>query len=474
MLPDTFPEFCQHIKIKSLEGIQPFTLLDWQQRFSDLILTELAQQKASISVMKSRQVGNTLLVLVMELWLSLIIPQHTSLVLHLTYTDAWNLCRRLRKLIKQMNIPMVTDSLSLLEFSNGSTIYFRSADPETCGRGLENVDFLHIEEQGHQPHLKETLEVISPMRTWSPYSKLVLIGTPNGKQPHYYDLLRQVIPENTITQTVEGIRAGVIDPYQVFKSDRKYAILLNWRTIQRFREEIEPTFLERVQAEENLTDIGILTEYELEFSESESAVFSPVLVRSAEIDQTPVRQSIHTGEVWYQEPDQAAAYYVGGDPNAGSLTSGDAAALIVLRQDGDTYKIAYIYRKKSGTSAAHVSRWADAIQAFSPLETRIESNNTGLTWIEQLAALCPTQAIEASKTTESTRPQLITLLTLALERGHLKVPVNSHISRELLSFVVNANGKPEAAQGSNDDVIFALMHALKAANYGQSNEGSWV
>lgn len=275
-LPDTFPEFCQRIQIKSLEGIQPFTLLDWQQRFSHLIITELAQQKASISVLKSRQVGNTLLTLVIELWLSLTIPQHTSLVLHLTYTDAWNLCRRLRKIIQQLAIPMVTDSLSLLEFPNGSTIYFRSADPETCGRGLENVDFLHIEEQGHQPHLRETLEVISPMRTWSPYSKLVLIGTPNGKQPHYYELLRQVIPENTITQAVEGIRAGTIEPYQVFKCDRKYAILLNWRTIKRFRKEIEPTFLERVQAEENLTDIGILTEYELEFSESESAVFSRV------------------------------------------------------------------------------------------------------------------------------------------------------------------------------------------------------
>ena len=466
-LPTTFEQFCPTFTIKSLDGIQPFSLLEWQRRFVQLFLEELAQQKASISILKSRQVGNTILMLAVDLWLSLTIPQHTTLVLHLTYTDAWNLCRRLRKVVTQLNIPLVTDSLSLLEFPNGSSIYFRSGDPETCGRGLESVDLVHIEEQSHQPHLKETLAIVNPMRKWSPYSKLVLIGTPNGKQPHYYELLREVIPENTITQTVEGIRAGTVDPYQVFNRDRKYVILLNWRTIKRFREETSPTFLERVKTEEYLTDIGILTEYELEFSESESAVFSPVLVRTAEIEQEPIRRSPHTGETWYEEPEPSAVYYAGGDPNGGTLNPrNDAAALIILRKDGAQYRLAYQYRKKSGTSAVHIARWADAIQAFNPVETRVEIQNTGNTWLQQLASLCPEQRIEGSSTTSATRPGLISLLTLSLEREHLKIPKNGQISTELLSFIIDANGKAQAAEGANDDVIFALMHALKAADYG--------
>jgi hypothetical protein len=470
-LPATFTEFCQGIKIKTLEGIKPFELLEWQRRFTKLILEDLATEKASISVVKSRQIGNTLLVLALELWLSLTIPQHTTLVLHLTYGDAWNLARRLRKLIKSLGIPLVTDSLSLIEFTNGSTIYFRSSDPETCGRGLENVDFVHVEEQGHQPHLRETLEVISPMRTWSAHSKLILIGTPNGKQLHYYSLLREVIGEGTIATTVEAIRAGEADPYQVFHDGNKYALLINWRTIQRFREERSPSFLERVKSEENLTEVGLLTEYELEFSESESAVFSPLLVRNSEAALEPVRASHHTGETWYEEPDESAIYYGGGDPNGGSLTSGDAASLVIIRKDGDRYRPAYIYRKKSGTSSAHISRWSDALKAFDPIATAVESNNTGHTWIEQLTALCPSQKIEGSKTTDSTRPALITLLTLALERGHLTLPRDSQISKELLAFIVSATGKPEAAPGSNDDVIFALMHALKAAKYGGLQNG---
>ncbi|WP_163700642.1 terminase large subunit domain-containing protein [Adonisia turfae] len=465
-LPDTFPEFCKQVTLMTEGGLAPFSLVPWQLDFSSLILERLANQKASLSVMKSRQIGNTLLLLLIELWLCAHCPRFKVLVLDRTERDAHEHARELRIIIKQMGIELVTDNLSLLQFDNGAQMIFRSADPSTCGRGLRSVNIVHIEEQGHQPNLEETLTVTDALRNNAPNSKVILVGTPNGKQMYYYSLLKSIISEAEITRTVEGIRAETIEPYQQFtKNGVDFAFLINWRAMPWLAEKKDPGFLEEKRRSGVITETGILVEYELEFSESESAVFSPVLVRSAEVDLEPIRQSPHTGEIWYEEPDQNVVYYVGGDPNGGSLTSGDAAALVILRQEGDILSPAYIYRKKSGTSSAHVSRWADAIQAFSPLETRVESNNTGLTWIEQLAALCPSQSIEASKTTESTRPQLITLLTLALEREHLKIPKDSHISKELLSFVVNANGKPEAAQGANDDVLFALMHALKASGY---------
>ena len=470
-LPGTFSEFCESIKIKTLEGIQPFKLLEWQAKFTQLVLEDLAETKASISVMKSRQIGSTLLVLVMELWLSLTIPQHTTLLLHLTYGDAWNAARRLRKLIGQLSIPLVTDSLGLLEFPNGSTIHFRSADPETCGRGLENVDFIHVEEQGHQEDLRGTLEVISPMRTWSPHSKLVMIGTPNGKQMHYYTLLKDVVPENEIIATVEGIRAGTCDPYQVFSRDRKYAILINWRTIQRFREEANPSFLERVKTEENLTEIGILTEYELEFSESESAVFSPALIKACEMDMPTEKQDIHTGQIWYELPSPKHFYVAGADPNGGSNTSSSAAGMVVLRLffkgDRRCYRLAYVYRKKSGTASSHLSRWADALNDFAPAETGIETNNTGNTWIDQLSQMCPQRKLTGQTTTESTRASMITLVQIALERGELEIPKDSQLSKELLSFIVNPSGKMEAAEGATDDLVLSLGHCLRAAQYGQ-------
>ena len=470
-LPGTFPEFCEQVMLMTEGGLAPFSLVPWQLDFSRRILEDLTHQKASLSVMKSRQIGNTLLVLLIELWQCLWNPRFKVLVLDRTERDAHEHARELRIIIKQLNIPLVTDNLSLLQFENGAQMIFRSADPSTCGRGLRSVNIVHVEEQGHQPNLEETLTVTDALRNNAPNSKVILIGTPNGKQMYYYKLLRSVITEAEITRSVEGIRAETIEPYQVFTQNGiDYAFLINWRAMPWLAAKENPGFLEEKRQSGIITETGILVEYELEFSESESAVFSPVLVRSAEVDQPPLRQSIHTGELWYEEPDSDGIYYAGGDPNGGSLTSGDAAALVILRKLDNKLRVAYIYRKKSGTSSAHVSRWSDALKAFDPIESRIESNNTGYTWLEQLAALCPNQCIEASKTTESTRPQLITLLTLALERGDLKTPANSQISKELLSFVLNANGKPEAAQGANDDVIFALMHALKAAGYGVTQD----
>ena len=75
------------------------------------------------------------------------------------------------------------------------------------------------------------------------------------------------------------------------------------------------------------------------------------------------------------------------------------------------------------------------------------------------------QLIEGFKTTEASRGNLISTLTIAMERLDLLLPKESVIAKELLSFVVNKNGKAEACKGANDDVLFALMLSLQAAGY---------
>lgn len=465
ILPPTFPEFAESLEIKSLDGRVPFKLLNWQLRFTQLLLIDLAKTKASLSILKSRQIGNTLLILAIELWLSLTIEQHITLCLHRTYADAHNLCRRLKKLIKQLDIKLVTDSLSLLEFPNGSTIYFRSADPETCGRGIESVDFLHIEEQAHLSDLKGALEVISPMRTWSPYSKMVLIGTANGKTNHYYQLLTNVVEESTLKHTVANIRSEAIEPYQVFRDGNKFAILINWRTIQRFKEESNPSFLERVKAEENLTKMGVLTEYELEVTESESSVFSPVHIKNAEVSIKSVQRNIQTGETFYLPPDEFGVYFAGCDPNGAGTASTSYAAMVILQKIDGKFHLAYEYRKRTGTSSSHLSRWADAIGNYEPLRIGFETNNVGNTWLNQICGLCVYHNFDGQKVTETTRPSMISIVQLALEQGDLSIPKTSPLVNELLNFVVNESGRMEAAQGFTDDLIFAVAHALRIADY---------
>ena len=466
ILPPTFPEFAESLQIKTIGGIKPFQLLKWQQQFAHLLLVELAEEKATVSILKSRQIGNTLVLLAIELWLSLKIEQHTTLCLHRTYADAHNLCKRLKILIKQLDIKLVSENLSRLEFPNGSTIYFRSADPETCGRGLESVDFLHIEEQSHLSDLKGALEVISPMRKWSAFSKLVMVGTPNGRQPYYFKLLCDTVEESTLKHTITNIRNETIEPYQLFyKEGNKFALLINWRTIKRFREESNPSFLERVKAEENLTEAGILSEYELEVTESESSVFSPVYIKNAEVSIKPVQRNMQTGETFYLPPDEFGVYFAGCDPNGAGTASQSYAAMVILQKIDGKFHLAYEYRKRTGTASSHISRWTDAIGNYDPLRTGFETNGTGNTWLNQICGLCVHHNFDGQKVTETTRPSMISLVQLALEQGDLSIPKKSPLISELLNFVVNENGRMEAAQGFTDDLIFAIAHALRIADY---------
>ena len=64
------------------------------------------------------------------------------------------------------------------------------------------------------------------------------------------------------------------------------------------------------------------------------------------------------------------------------------------------------------------------------------------------------------KTTKLTRPAIISQ-HVALARDHIDTFNDSRMLNEMLSFVRNENGKPEAQQGQHDDMIFADAIALE-------------
>ena len=65
------------------------------------------------------------------------------------------------------------------------------------------------------------------------------------------------------------------------------------------------------------------------------------------------------------------------------------------------------------------------------------------------------------KTTSLTRPAIITQLT-EIAREHIEKIVDRETLQEMLSFVRNAKGRPEASQGTHDDLVMALAIAYEA------------
>ena len=264
-------------------------MFDWQESFADLIVGDAALNRRAIALLSSRQTGKTSLVLALAAYLAQSRMQFTAVIIHRTTQDAHLLCRRVKRFVD--GVKMKTDSLSLLEFADtDSALHFRSSNPtksdgaEQCGRGLESVDLVIVEEAGHTGNLKDVLGVIAPALTWSNMGIVAFVGTAGSKLSYYYDCLSSAAEgEQELENILSAIRKGDLDPFQVIDTGKGAAgVITNWRAIDRFRD--EPDFLERVQSEFDLSDDQIASEYELIFGNAgDAAVFDFSLVQSATV-----------------------------------------------------------------------------------------------------------------------------------------------------------------------------------------------
>ena len=464
LLEMSFADWCKSLRIKTDKGLQPFELFDWQEKTADLIVGEKPLTRRPITLLSSRQTGKTSLLLALATYLAQSRMQFTTVVIHRTTTDAHLLCRRVKRFLS--GVKLKTDSLSLLEFANtDSAIHFRSSNPtksdgaEQTGRGLESVDLVIVEEASHTANLKEVLGVIAPAMTWSNMGIVAFVGTAGSKLSYYYESLAAAAGgAQPLENLLNGIRSGDLEPFQVLdKRTGAVGVVTNWRAIDRFK--AEPKFLERVQAEFDLSDEQIASEYELIFGNAgDAAVFDFALIQQA------------TRGHWHP-PNDEGIYYVGIDPaGAGS----DYTVCLVLEKlADDNYRVAQLYRKKKGTSEQHLAHISDLLKRFDPIRTLVESNSLGQLYLENLTSVNKTLSIEGFHTSQQSKELIVGKINLALEREVLTFP-KGDIADELLAFRrTGANMKKlEAAQGNHDDTVIALGLALHAAQFGKVLEGS--
>lgn len=395
-------------------------------------------------------------------YLAQAVSHFTGVIIHKTGTDSGLLARRLKRFLG--GVKPEPDNLSLLGFSSGAFLHFRSSNPnrgeegaEQCGRGLESVDVTIIEESGHTANLKEVLGVVGPAMTWGNPKLSILIGTAGSKASHYYRLLAESAGgEERLEALLEGIRQGTEKPFQLLNREGPgpIGVISNWRCIPEFA--TEPDFLGRVQQELNLSDAQIASEYEMVFSAAvDSAVFDFALVMAAQ-----------ESDLNSYKPELGEVLYFGIDP-AGQ--GKDYAACVVLHEqrinDEKVYTACQLYRKRTGTAEQHLGAIAGMIEDFQPVAATVEKNSMGQVWLENLSGLGLHCDIDGFSTSASSKDVLIGRLQLALERGVLRIPKGSPIIDELLAFRRTERGKLEAGGKAHDDTVMALGLALHAARY---------
>ena len=411
-------------------------------------------------MLSSRQTGKTSLVLALAAYLAQSRMQFTAVIIHRTTQDAHLLCRRVKRFVD--GVKMKTDSLSLLEFADtDSALHFRSSNPtksdgaEQCGRGLESVDLVIVEEAGHTGNLKDVLGVIAPALTWSNMGIVAFVGTAGSKLSYYYDCLSSAAEgEQELENILSAIRKGDLDPFQVIDTGKGAAgVITNWRAIDRFRD--EPDFLERVQSEFDLSDDQIASEYELIFGNAgDAAVFDFSLVQSATRGDWPER-------------DPNGVYFAGIDP-AGIGKDYTVCIIIQKLPDNGGFRVAEMYRKRRGTSEQHLASISESLRLYDPINSLVESNSLGALYLENLTSVNRALNIEGFHTSRQSKEVIVGKINLALEKQCLSFP-KCAIPDELLSFRrtgVNMQ-RLEAAKGYHDDTVIALGLALHAAQFGR-------
>ena len=356
-------------------------------------------------------------------YLAQAVSHFTGVIIHKTGTDSGLLARRLKRFLG--GVKPEPDNLSLLGFSSGAFLHFRSSNPnrgeegaEQCGRGLESVDITIIEESGHTANLKEVLGVVGPAMTWGNPKLSILIGTAGSKQSYYYSLLAESAGgTERLENLLEGIRQGTEEPFQILNREGPgpIGVISNWRCIPEFA--AEPNFLGRVQQELNLSDSQIASEYEMVFSSSvDSAVFDFGLVMAA----------IDEGGLY--EPVKHSVIYIGVDPAGQGKDFAVAIALDVEENEkGETiYTVCQMYRKRLGVSEQHLNAVAQMVKKLDAIATAIETNSMGQLWVENIAGMKYTKNILGVATTKASKPVLIGRLQMALESEGFTNPKRPH------------------------------------------------
>lgn len=455
---ESFPEpkdwetWVRTIELKSGSSIKRFSPMGWQSEVADLIINRQSGKRKSYVFAKSRQAGASTEILSIVNYLAVKKAQLTALFLHKTYGDSAELGKRNRKLLRAAKVPLQSDAALCQVLGNGSTIYYRSGDPDTAGRGLDSVDIVVYEECSFYSDLKGCVETIGPAQSWCEDAISIFVTTPNGKigPGEFYWRLLSGGNDSEIEGHLAAAREGKTDPCQIIGEDDPITrIIVHWRAVAPFA--AEPDFKGRIMAESGMTEESFAQEYDLDFTTKlEESVFDFALVKAA------------AGHEPEPEPEEGEVYYAGLDP-AGA--GADHTVFIILKKSGDKFNVEKIYRRKSGTSEQHMGLICDMIKKYKPICTTIEKNSIGALYLERITSVCGGDKIEGFNTSQQSKALLIGRINLALERGEISFP-SGPIEQELLAFRRNGE-KLEAAQGAHDDCVMALGLALTAAYYGR-------
>jgi hypothetical protein len=264
-IPDNWVEYSRQCEIISGGRLASFDPFDWQIDLGNKILSG---QYSSIRILKSRQVGGSLLCSVVASHRALKKAGFQAILISLKQLTASNLGRRIKRLLKRFSVPLENDNVSLLNFGDSSLSFLPSTSD--AGRSFDAVSMTILDECSFYA-VSQILQALSPTGIWGGDDRVsVLMSTPGVKSSDYHEILCRDLPEPLETIT-EKIVSGMLPPYYCVESPRSPKVLtvfVHYRAIPIFADaEGEERYIS-VLLNDGLTEGQIEQETQLKFADS--------------------------------------------------------------------------------------------------------------------------------------------------------------------------------------------------------------
>ena len=454
----SFRHFCKYLRIVNKSG----KLIVLKPNAAQKRFLKALEKNPHTYVLKARQLGLTTIIAAYNFWKAALNPNHRVLVVAHTHEAAESIFKIYRRFYLNLPAFMQADTQAAnvreLEFSHGGLIKVTSAGSGSARGSTYNA--IHCSEFAFYKDINET--IASVFQTAADDATIILETTANGiNEAHkmwFDDQMgygRLFIAWTDDKGYVSQVRPKNIPPvladYQAHHelTDRQY----NWAV---------QTFQTKCAADWNTFRQEYPLTPEQAFITSGARFFV----------QTYPHVGCPTGYIQYLTPEPYRIYSIGVDTASGSPI-GDYSAFAVLDvTDKREPKIAATYYDRA-SPAAFSQQVLDAAHLYNALVT-VESNSYGLSVIEYLvhrewAFLYRRTKYDKAgdrwtemmgfNTNSSTRSLLLSRLQEYISNGWLPI-TDDRLKYEMNTFMFNADGKPEAANGKHDDMVFAASLAL--------------
>ncbi len=442
--------------VHPIRGLVKFDLYPFQKR----IINEVQTHRFNI-LRKFRQAGCTTIAAAYSLWL--ITFQHHKSVVILSMGDAESteVLARIKIMYDELppwlQAPKVEDNKHTLKLSTQSFIKSRPSGPSS-GRGLSG-SLLIIDECAFIENISKIWEAAYP--TISTGGSAFILSTVNGIGNLYHSLYQ-----------------GAIDGTNKFN-----AIDINWEDHPEYKRAEGYEWMYKIMLEagidvdkwEETTRANIpyrtwLQEYECEFlGTGETYVEGSILKHIHEHTVEPEYKKYHGRmEVW-EEPHPAHEYVLAADTSIGrerdysafhviNLYTGNQAAEFysnkipinefarVIATEGTLYNLAYVIPERNTIGNNLIEYLFSEIQYENVWQDLTKPNMFGI------------------QITGGVRDSVIALMEEFVRLNKIKVN-GIRTAKELLTFIIDENGKVKADENCHDDLVMSLCFAAFAMKH---------